>query len=228
MVLKISTLWQDDRRYLIFKADKKKNHKDPWQFVGNMDFIFDRHLDDKHKNYHQVVISGDKIWLKLRTSSAGSGMMRVAEEWYQLDKEIKKVLEYPVSGNFGNDEVCNRSFDSRILNQQVVGKSYVVKLRLNVSYENIDKRQLATYRLSPDGNFIFDTAHSNLSAEELDQVYGGGFIQDDLFLKFYKKELMSIAKHGKEAQKEWLRESLHRMTDSTEKSDLQRILGKEI
>jgi hypothetical protein len=90
---------------------------------------------------------------------------------------------------------------------------------------NISKRQAATYvwdwKLR---RFVLDECRSQLSAEEIEAVYGGGVIEDEKFVAYYNSEFRQIAKHGSARRKNWLRKALSRMDYTPHKTDLEKML----
>ena len=221
-------------RYLIFKQDNsQRGAGSVWILMGYVD-AFIRYSDPEHR----VVIAGPERWLAIgRVSGYGSAFGSNAEDWYEVSKDgVKKVLSYQTDLFIAlhNPEIDRESKVSKIEYQD--GMATVV-IQTSTSYNGFMKefderfplwkaRQKMTFIKGPGmPQFILDTQHSELLAEELDPYYGmDECISNEDFLKYNYRELVRLAARGTSTQRVWLRKYLDACDDSVEKQSLQKVL----
>lgn len=228
----------DTYRYLIFEGqDASPGGPASWKYLGYVDVCFQQYSPPEHR-----VVSGEgQTWLVLKELwGRGTGVVRYGESWYEVGGdagEMKSVLSYPVGGHeFPCLGYLGRNFESKVTRQGVSGGAYSVALQFSVSYVVSDcsgegeedkslplfsKVQSATYVRAPRAaEFVLDKSVSELSEQELEDVYNIDSLSDENFLEYNFRELVNLAREGSARQKEWLRRFLPDLPEGGRKKAL--------
>jgi hypothetical protein len=235
VVLKIVAMGGAIRRYLIFRKEHSTQAKiSPWKILGNIDILDNKYEGSPHQKYHRIIVMGNHIWLLLRNlANRGTGVYQINEAWYRIDiKKPKKVVEYAVEGYshiFG--DVSERNFSTKVERYRPMKRGYQVEIQYSARYggnkTRFSKKQMAIYNWKRgSGIFTLDKARSELSEEEIEDVFNTGCIPHDRFLTYNYAELEQIAKYGSAVQKRWLKECSSRMENHSKKLILEKLLRR--
>jgi hypothetical protein len=222
-------------RYLIYRQIYSP-HKIDWQFLGYFDVSGYFEVPRQ-----KVVTAGTHRWFVLSyLAGRGSAYGLDYDEWYEIgDHGIKKVLKYPSRKYIG---VNSPSLETRtkIISATATSGVAEIKIQFFASYGAYDaaetssdtqfglwnKKQVAMFvkQLGLDEKFNLDTIKSNISSEEIENIYGGDSIEAELVIKYNYAELAKRGAGNNTKQKEWLSGLLDISSDTQEKERLQGIL----
>lgn len=222
--------------YLIFKEDDSQRGAEPaWILLGYVN-AFIRHSDPKHR----VLTAGPHRWLAIeRVTGYGSGGFGSgAEDWYEVGADgVKKVLSYQTCLYIGlhNPDIERHSTVTKVEYREGIA---TIVIQTSTSYKGfmeefgdrfplwLGRRRMTFIKGPGMSEFVLDTRHSELLAEELDPYYGSdACISDEDFLKYNYRELTKLAVSGNAKQKEWLHNYLKQCNETPENKSLQIALG---
>ncbi|HUK91829.1 MAG TPA: hypothetical protein VLZ81_15610, partial [Blastocatellia bacterium] len=178
-----------------------------WQ-VSNIDILDYKYADPPRQQYHRLVSNSRSTWLALRSlGDSGTGVYEIDEDWYEISgSHAEKVLEFPTKGWFGNDNegVCNREFGSRINGEKTLPGSYAIQVRFWVTFGpygeghwNFHQTKDATYVWNNwERQFVLDESSSNVSQDEIADMFHTGMLTDSKFLIYNLSELSTIRERG--------------------------------
>jgi hypothetical protein len=231
-VVKISYEAGNYYQYLIFRKLLRSASAGEWKLIGSVDSSYQQYGSPKHR----VERSGTQTWLVIEELwGRGSGVSLYGEKWHELrETGVREVLAFPVSGHqssFGDS--VGRSFKAGVLGYESINGIHAIKVRFSVSYnvglqpqeQLFSKDQLAFFVWdSSQRKFVLDESNSQLSEQEIEKVYNIDSLTNEQFVEYSLKELLEVAAHGSEKQKEWLRQFLPKLNASPERSELERAL----
>jgi hypothetical protein len=130
------------------------------------------------------------------------------------------VLELPTKGWFNNDneDICNREFGSRMIGEKTLRGSYAIQVRFWVTFgqgkEDWKFRQTkdATYVWNEwERQFVLDDSSSDISQDEIADVFHTGMLTDSKFLIYNLPELARIRERGSQRDRTGLDSLFGRM-----------------
>lgn len=217
--------WQ----YLIFTKNKNANS---YRFLDHLDFV----TKSAPPQHSIVSIGNGGPWLVIKyldESSFGIGVWHAWESWYLVDgnkiNESLKRLDYAESSYWPYP--FHVAYESSRSLEKEFNDTYLIDYLMDISYtQNISglkegedlfskKEKVRYYWNNYRKEFLLD---KSISKETERQII---FEKDkDEFLKYNFKELVSLAKNGSDAQKEWIKLFLEKCEDSWEKGNLLDLL----
>ncbi|HKV40481.1 MAG TPA: hypothetical protein VJX67_14805 [Blastocatellia bacterium] len=204
------------RRYVVFKWGGTR-----WR-ISNIDILDDRYAGSPHQRYHRLVTDGHHTWLALRALRVtGTGVYETDEDWYEISGDHpRKVLEFPTKGWFANDDedVCNREFGSRIIREKALTSSYAIQVRFWVTFGltkedwKFHQTRDATYVWNNwERQFVLGESSSNVSQEEIADVFHTGMLSDSKLLIYNLSELTRVRERGSQRDRKGLESLFSRM-----------------
>ena len=200
VIVFISATGGANRRYVVFRRESAR-----WQ-VSNIDILDYKYADTPRQQYHRLVSNSRSTWLALRSlGDSGTGVHEIEEDWYEISgNHPEKVLEFPTEGWFGNDDICNREFGSRIIGEKTLPGSYAIQVRFWVTFGpygeghwKFHQTKDATYVWNNwERQFVLDESSSNVSQDEIADMFHTGMLTDSKFLIYNLSELSRIRERG--------------------------------
>jgi hypothetical protein len=196
-------------RFLLFKKSDA-GQQAAWRFLGYID------LDDQRNGLpeHEIVEAGTKRWLAITAlAGRGAGYNSYVESLYEItDNGLKDVMSFPSHGHLmceSLNQAPGREFDGRIACVQNDGTTIIVELNISYPIDGLElwkKKQTAVFKkCGESAEFAFDAAASELTEEELQDVYDNDmWLTKEQTIKYYRKELEGIASGNDSKRKEWL------------------------
>ncbi|MEP7367530.1 MAG: hypothetical protein ABI972_30085 [Acidobacteriota bacterium] len=171
-----------------------------------------------------------------RLYGSGSGVVSYHREWFTITESAFRSQLNTVS--YGRDMNVNpmRSWRGQFIAADGQSKPLTVTFLYFIEFKDresgiklFDERRLVAFsRESPDTRFQFDAARSELSTEEIDTFFEfDNAIAHDEILSFARASLLSLARSGTTAQKQWLTNYLAAAPASAIKSELTRALAQD-
>ncbi len=210
-------------RYLIFKYVENS-----WRVMGYIDA-----WGKYRKPQHTIIVNNGVTWLNIEEQGAtGSGVATYVSSVYRVTpRRVIKAFSYLSAGHqagyFGEP---SRDFNAQVVDCSITGDRVTAVIAYSVSYyaddlELFAKSRRAAISKSLDSDSSgFDRAHSELSKEELEDVYNIDTLTNEGFLKYNYAELMGIARGKDLERKQWLNSFLERCKSTVERRRLKQLL----
>jgi hypothetical protein len=228
-IVKISADGGADRRYLVFAKDEAGER---WRFSGNIDFT-DNYEASEATRYHRVVSDSKHVWLALRTAPRiGTGISASDERWSLIDKEPpREVLKYPLEGGRVTGALSDVQYKASIMEPTFLAGRLTQTVRYKVSFGVAAKPKFhwlfaktAQVNFVWDENgdkFVLDGPTSNVSAEEVDTIFGA---DEEKFIEYNLRELILLARGASAEQRKWLKRVIDKIHDGSQRAALGQAL----
>ena len=223
--------------YLIFKRAKKQPSGPDWKLLGHVDHI----CWWMSRPQHSLLACHGKTWLLIDVPEEhGSGYSLSRTYLYKVSPDgVKELLVFPSSGS---QSWAGLIFPTQEFTASIVdcAKSDGVRVEVEfaVSYYDSNnnpypgtllwaKKQRAVYRSdSITGKLVLDPLTSDISEQEIEEIYENDTLSSSDIFKYNLAELKSIADGRNGKRKTWLREYLNQCKDTAEKQMLQELLDR--
>lgn len=188
---------------------------------------------------HSVVVSGGKTWLLVEVQDgSGSGYAHYSYRLFKVESSrVKELLSFPSEGYLSS---CLpfpvQEFSSRIVNCNESEVITTVEVEFSTAYyDDLDtsktsellwaKNQKEVYTGdTARGRLRLDASKSDMSEQEMDDIYESDPLSSENFLKYNFPQLTKIATGKNTRRKEWLRRYLNKCRDMPENNALQQML----
>jgi hypothetical protein len=236
VALKISFETGDFYQYLIFRKEKIESAREEWRLIGNIESRGQKYAPPLHR----IERADNRAWFIIRELwNQGPKAKAYADVWYEIkERELKRVLSYPVEGhNAPCQKEPRRSYKSILLRYGLENGAYTVPVQFLVSYDISDcskgedshslftKAQKAYYVWSAEKEqFVLDKSRSEITEREIGSVYHAEGLSYEMFVEYNFNELLEMARAGDAKQKDWLRKTLNNLADSQRKAALWKTL----
>jgi hypothetical protein len=239
-LLKVGIEFGDYYEFFFFEKKRtRSNQQAEWKFWGSVDSSGQRYGPPRYRfivNHDQPYFVLNELW------GRGSDFALWGERWYELqDGTPNQIIAYPERGSLGRPDFDQpglsllRKFKAASVSVNPFQKNesaeieYKVSYKIGESYKQrlLTKRQTARYVWNRrKREFILDEARSGLSEREMEEIYNAEGLDPEAVLQYNLRELQAVALRGGSGKKEWLRQFLENVADSSEKSLLQKALSK--
>lgn len=230
----VLVLWNshnEEVRLVLFR--QRTNGDKYWKYDGYVDIPEQRYEPPKFR----IVESEGKTWfVPTVMTGGGSGVSSYSDNWYEIKTgKLEPVLTYVSKGHEFHSNIWNRKFSGKVKSHS----NEAVVIEFAVDWYGYTKSDLSKYEVmfsqAKKGvflwnenltQFVFSQKDSEITTEELENIYNFDTINAELYLKYTFQNLLQIAQNGNRKQKNWLTRSLEQMKDSQQTRELLDILNK--
>lgn len=214
------------RRQAVFNLPQ-----DEWKLIGYVDIA-----DQQYGPSEYQIVNGKPMkWLVVKElTGRGTGVSTYEDRWYEIKPgALKSLLNYVSRGHDINNQLGDRTFSAKMtaFNDKEIAVEYTVEWT-SIFFEElpdykdaISQSKKAYYTWDNlKGQFVYNKSKSEISEQEIEEVYSFDTINDDLYFKYTFPNLKEIAEKGTPEQKKWLALVLDKLVDSSQKRQLQTLL----
>jgi hypothetical protein len=233
VLLKISYWTGTFTSYLIFHSDQGRLGK--WKLLGHIDSENNKYRPSQHK----IFMGGGKSWLVISSGGAtGTGVATYYDQVFLVNRNgVHEVLGYISEGHqSGSPNNDTREFFGQLVSCEIKADRITAEVAYVVQYFGEDylgdedgillwgKHQRAYFTGWLGNPLGFDSRHSTMSEQELEEVYNIDSLTEEGYFKYNAKELAAIATGRDVKKREWLRRSLAEGEETKEVRRLRRLL----
>ena len=220
--------WSDRQvfRYVLFEREGES-----WHVAGFLDHGFAKYFEPTH-HVEQV---GGRRWLVFRVQTgSGTGFQQATQKWFEMaNGQLRQVLTLVSDASqlaYPGSYLVEVDVAVTAYNRTDGGESLTAIYSARFGLEGADPslgtvRKTAIYVRPRAGEaFQFDSAHSEITKEQIEQIFESYTLSPDEFLRFDLENLKKIIGTGQGSGFRWLKENLGRFKEFDEGRLLLRLM----